>query len=275
MYDAHLITCNCELYYLVKVQNYTNSMFIYFSHHHLHTFTLQVGHHRGPQNPHRSIHLKNLPPILGGVPSLTNSLTQPSHTPVSDTILGLALLGSTFLGSNSQGHPSTSSPSQGGGGQNPSQGRSTTPPNLSQGLVLMHTHTMAGTNTPPNPPMTYLVSLNIPDLTKLTNDPILHDPTWTNMPTKLPSDIPKFKGKSGEDLSNHVMTFHLWFSSNNIMDESILLRLFQRKLIGPSAKWYVEEKSGSHVTFESLVKSFMAFFQLRVGHDTGLELISK
>jgi hypothetical protein len=78
-----------------------------------------------------------------------------------------------------------------------------------------------------HPPMPYLVSLTILDLSKLTNDPILHDPTWSNMPTKLPSNIPKFEGKSGEDPANHVMTFHLWCSSNNIMDDSIHLRLFQ------------------------------------------------
>jgi hypothetical protein len=131
---------------------------------------------------------------------------------------------------------------------------------------------MAGTNPPPPNPMPYLASLNIPDLTKLTNDPILHDPTWHNMPTKLPSNIPKFEGKLGEHPTNHVMTFHLWCSSNNIMDYSICLRLFQRTLIGTSSKWYVDEKSGSHVTFESLAKAFLAFFQLPVHHDTSLEL---
>jgi hypothetical protein len=64
--------------------------------------------------------------------------------------------------------------------------------------------------------MPYLSSLNIHDLTKPTNDP-----TWPNMPTKLPLDIPKFEGKLGDDPANHVMTFHLWCSSNNIMDDSI------------------------------------------------------
>jgi hypothetical protein len=123
--------------------------------------------------------------------------------------------------------------------------------------------------------MTYLASLNIPDLSKILNDPILHDPTWSNMPTKIPSDIPKFERKLREDLANHVMIFHLWFSSNNIMDESILLRLFQRTLTGPSAKWYVDEKSGSHVTFESLSKELLAFFQLPVHHDIDLELLSE
>jgi hypothetical protein len=132
---------------------------------------------------------------------------------------------------------------------------------------------MAETNPPPPPPMPYLTSLNILDLSKIANDPILHDPTWPNMPTKLPSDIPKYEGKPGEDLANHVMTFHLWCSSNNIMDDSIYLRLFQRTLTSPLAKWYGEKKSGSHVKFESLDKAFLAFFQLPFHHETGLKLL--
>jgi hypothetical protein len=219
--------------------------------------------------------LQDLPPLLGGVPSLSNSSTQPSHTPVSATILGSNLLGSTFLGSNSQGHPSISSPSQGCEGQTSSQGRSTSPPNPSQWKIPSPTHTMAGTNPPPNIPMPYLASLNILDLTKLTNDPILHDPTWPNMPTKLPSNILKFEGKPEEYPTNHVMTFHLWCYSNNIMDDSICLRLFQRNLTGSSTKWYVDEKSGSHVTSESLAKAFLSLLQLLVRHDTGLEIISE
>jgi hypothetical protein len=103
------------------------------------------------------------------------------------------------------------------------------------------------TNPPPPLQMPYLASLNIPYLRKLMNDPIFHNPTWPTMPTKLPSNIPKFEGKEGEDPSNHVMTFHLWFSSNNIMGDSVYLRLFQHTLIGPLDKWYVDEKSGSHV----------------------------
>jgi hypothetical protein len=178
-----------------------------------------------------------------------------------------------LLGSNTQGHPSIGSPSQGGRGQTSSQGRSENPPNPSQGTGPLPTHTMVGINPPPNPPMPYLEYLNIHYLTKLTNDPILHHATWPNMPTKFPSNIPKFEGKPGEDPANHVMTFHLWFSSNNIMDDSIRFSLFQITLTGSSAKWYVDEKSGSHVTFESLVKAFLSFFQLPVCHDTGLELL--
>jgi hypothetical protein len=69
----------------------------------------------------------------------------------------------------------------------------------------------------------YFASLNIPALRKLTNDLILHDPTWPAIPTKLPLDIPKFEGKMGDEPTNHVMNFHLWCSSNSIMDDSIRL----------------------------------------------------
>jgi hypothetical protein len=105
--------------------------------------------------------------------------------------------------------------------------------------------------------MPYLASLNILDLRKITNDPILYDPTWPAMPTKLPSNIPKFEGKVVDDPANHVMTFHLWCSSNSVMDDSIRLRLFQCTLTGTSTKWYVDEKLGSHATFESLAKHFL------------------
>jgi hypothetical protein len=191
---------------------------------------------------------------------------------VSATILGSTLLGSTLLGSTSQGHPFTRSLLHGSRGPTSSQGGSTNPPSPHQGSGSQHT--MAGANPPPPLQMPYLASLNISDLTKLTNDPILHDTTWPAMPTKLPSDIPKFEGKAGDDPVNHVMTFHLWCSSNNIMDDSIRLRFFQRTLTGPLAKWYVEEKSGSHTTFESLAKEFLTFFQLPIRHDNGLELLS-
>ena len=65
------------------------------------------------------------------------------------------------------------------------------------------------------------------------------------MPTKFPIDIPKFEGKSGEDPSNHVMTYHLWSASNSLIDDSICLRLSHRTLIGLAAKWYIELPRGS------------------------------
>ena len=59
------------------------------------------------------------------------------------------------------------------------------------------------------------------------------------MPTKLPLDIPKFEWKVGECPQNHIMTFHLCRLSNNIMNDSIILRIFQCTLIGAIAKWYI------------------------------------
>jgi hypothetical protein len=55
----------------------------------------------------------------------------------------------------------------------------------------------------------YMNSLNINALIKLTNDPILHNPTWLPMPTKIPLDISNFEGKPSEYLANHVMISHI------------------------------------------------------------------
>jgi len=80
------------------------------------------------------------------------------------------------------------------------------------------------------------------------------------MPNKFPSDIPKFEGKLGEGLSNHVMTYHLWCASNSIIDDSIHLCLFQRTLIGLVAKWYIELPRGSFYNFSQLATSFLTHF---------------
>ena len=66
-----------------------------------------------------------------------------------------------------------------------------------------------------------MASINLLDLTWVTNEPIRHNPLWPPMPTKLPLEIPEFEGKAGEDPQNHIMSFHLWCSSNNIVDDSI------------------------------------------------------
>jgi hypothetical protein len=75
----------------------------------------------------------------------------------------------------------------------------------------------------PQPKLPFLATLHLPDLTRLLNDPICHDPSWPPMPTKLPSDIPKFEAKPNEDPGDHVTTFHLWCSSNSLRDDSIQL----------------------------------------------------
>ena len=108
------------------------------------------------------------------------------------------------------------------------------------------------------------MTLNLPDLSRPTNDPMAHDLAWPAVPTKLPSDIPKFEGKPGEDPSEHITTFHLWCSSNSLHQDSVRLRLFQRTLTGPTAKWYIELPRGTFTLFDDLAMNFLNHFQLPV-----------
>ena len=55
----------------------------------------------------------------------------------------------------------------------------------------------------------FLATLDIPDLYKLTNDPIYHNLQWLLILHKIPTDIPKFDGKQGEDPGTHVTTYRL------------------------------------------------------------------
>jgi hypothetical protein len=50
---------------------------------------------------------------------------------------------------------------------------------------------------PPQPRLPFLETLHFPYFSRLLNDPICHDPCWPPMPTKFPSDIPKFEGNPG------------------------------------------------------------------------------
>jgi hypothetical protein len=94
------------------------------------------------------------------------------------------------------------------------------------------------------------------------------------MPTKLPSDIPKFEAKPNEDPGDHVTTFHLWCSSNSLKDDSVQLRLFQRTLIGSAAKWYIELDRSRYSSFGELAMAFLNHFQLPVRYDAGTELLA-
>ena len=49
------------------------------------------------------------------------------------------------------------------------------------------------------PRLPFLAMLNLPNLSRLTNDLVSHDPTWPVILTKLPSDILKFEGNTSED----------------------------------------------------------------------------
>ena len=150
----------------------------------------------------------------------------------------------SFVAPNSQGPPhygASMPPCMGQiGGGNYGQGHGGNQTYMNQGAVHRHHH----------PRLPFLATLNLPDLLRLTNDPVAHDPAWPTIPTKIPSDIPKFEEKSGEDLSEHVTTFHLWCSSNSLHQDSICMRLFQRTLIGPSAKWYIELPRGDFALFD-------------------------
>jgi hypothetical protein len=125
-----------------------------------------------------------------------------------------------------------------------------------------------------NRQLPFLATLDLPDLSRILNDPIHHSPHWPVIPAKLPSDIPKFDGKPGEDPNNHVMTFHLWCSSNSLMDDSIRLRLFQRTLTGSAAKWYIELPRGFFTDFNTLAMAFLTHYQLPIHYEMGTEILS-
>jgi hypothetical protein len=98
----------------------------------------------------------------------------------------------------------------------------------------------------PQPRLPFLATLNLPYFSRLMNDPVHHDPSWLPIPTNIPSNIPKFEGKTSEDPSDHVTTFRIWCSSNSLNDDSIHLRLFQRTLTGVSTKWYIGIPGGTY-----------------------------
>jgi hypothetical protein len=159
------------------------------------------------------------------------------------------------------------------------------PPNLPGSSHYMQTAygpTGLPTGLPPqshqypqvNRQLPFIATLDLPDLSRILNDPIRHSPQWPAIPAKLPSDIPKFDGKAGEDPNNHVMTFHLWCSSNSLMDDSIRLRLFQRTLTGSAAKWYIELPRGFFSDFNTLAMAFLTHYQLPIRYDTGTEILT-
>jgi len=111
-----------------------------------------------------------------------------------------------------------------------------------------------------NPQLPFLATVELADVSKLKNDPILHNPYWPLVPTKIPGDYPKFNGKSGEDPQVHVITYHLWCSSNSWLDDSIRLHLFHRTLTGSAEKWYIELTHGTSQDFNSLAMAFPTHF---------------
>lgn len=124
------------------------------------------------------------------------------------------------------------------------------------------------------PQLPFLAMLNFPDLTKLMNDLIRYNPAWPLVPAKLPSDIPKFKWKNGEDPGDHVTTFHLCCSSNSLLDESIRQMLFQRILTENATKWYIEFPGGTFTSFIDLANIFLNHFQFPVRYEAETKLLA-
>jgi hypothetical protein len=120
----------------------------------------------------------------------------------------------------------------------------------------------------------FLATFHVPDLTRLLNDPIYHDPCWPPMQTKLPSNIPKFEANPNEDPGDHVTTFHLWCSSNSLRYDFIQLCLFQPTLIRSAAKWYIELDHSRYSTFGELAMVFLNRFQLPLRYNVGTELLA-
>ena len=100
-----------------------------------------------------------------------------------------------------------------------------------------------------------------------------HYPQWPPMPANIPLDIRKFDGKVGEDPPKHIMSFHLWCSSNNIVYDSVILKLFQSTLTGVAAKWYIELPHATYHDFSSLASMFLQYFQLLIRYDKGVEIL--
>ena len=127
---------------------------------------------------------------------------------------------------------------------------------------------------PRTPRLPFLATLNLPDLTKLMNDPIQYNLAWPPVPTKLTSDIPKFEGKSGKDPGDHVTTFNVWCSSNSLIDDSIRLRLFQHTLTRNVSKLYIEFPRGTYTSFADLANILLNHFQLLVCCEAETELLA-
>lgn len=68
-----------------------------------------------------------------------------------------------------------------------------------------------------NPQLPFLATLELHDISSLTNDPIQHNPSWSSILVKITTNIPKFDGQNGKDptpISTHtifgVYQIHYW-----------------------------------------------------------------
>ena len=107
-------------------------------------------------------------------------------------------------------------------------------PGIPYGGYRMNVNQNTFTQSTQNPfaptKLLFLATLELPDLSKLTNDPIHNHFAWPSVPMRIQTNIPKFDGKNGEYPTNHITTYHLWCVSNSFLDDSLKLRLFPRTL---------------------------------------------
>ena len=85
---------------------------------------------------------------------------------------------------------------------------------------------------------------------------------------------PSSMDDQGDDPSNHVMTFHLWGSSNSLVDDSIRLWLFQWILKGVAAKWYIKFPHNTFIYFSPLSMVFLTHFQLPIHYRMGTKIFT-
>jgi hypothetical protein len=143
------------------------------------------------------------------------------------------------VGTHSSGAPQPSSSTNIGGPQGPSGTTETSPPSQSSFA-----------------PFPFLATLDLPDLSwlKMTLFPMTHHGHLCH--PSYPQTFLSLTENPGEDPSTHIMTYHLWCSSNSLMDDSVRLHLFQRSLTKAATKWYIELKGGSFRSFNDLAWCF-------------------
>lgn len=125
-----------------------------------------------------------------------------------------------------------------------------------------------------NTPLAFLETLEFPDLSKLTNDPIMHHPAWHPVPVKILINILKFEGKMVDDPTSHITTYHLSCISNSMLYNSIKLHLFPYTFTGIAAKWFIELPISSFCDFGSLAMAFLTHFQLPIFYETRTNLLT-
>jgi hypothetical protein len=232
--------------------------------------------------PTNSFIMENLPPtsgIISGGNQFYN-IGNPLHKVSSSRGNAYPHMGNPYhITFSSQAAPSVMMPLQPfmnliGGGYYPTRQGHSVYQNPPWPTVSKNQSFLGAWSQTPQRRIPFLATLNFPDLLKLMKGPMCHDPAWPSIPIELPSDIPKFEGKSDEDPCDHITTFHLWCSSNSLNDDYVHLRLFQHTLMGVAVKWYIDLPGGTYRTFNELVLVFLNHFQLSVCYDADIDLLS-